>query len=243
MKFLIQLIIVINYVKGCSEEGTYVLKIKFHLDELTHRMISNIEKIKGRFNNEKGSHEIVTAYLNTVLNEINADLEDHGVQIIGDYDYLLFEELGINLNKDKLCTSKFMVVEATAAMLPKLLYPKTDGLGLRIVALSCPVFNLTQIPQFSISNGSCGNLGTISVIEPFTLKLSIKSLVKSFISEKVGSVYPIKSKSYKKHLCQFVNKCAVKNNQIGKFLHHLAKVEYTPNKMTSNYRYRHNKYI
>lgn len=242
MKFLIKLIIILNSIEACSETGTYVLKIKFHLDELTYQKITISEKIKGTFNTGKRPYEVVTGYLNTVLNEINEELEDHGVQIVGDFDLLLLEELNISLHKNKLCNTKFMAVEATTAMLPKLAYPVTNGIGLRIVALSCPVFNPLQVPHFSISNGSCGHLGTIFVIDLFTLKLSIKNLVKSFISDKVGSIFSIKSIYYRKHLCNFVNKCVVKNKSFGKFLHHLVRVEYTPNRRTAYHRNKNNKY-
>lgn len=220
--FLIFFILSVNTT--CSKkDGSYILNIQLHYDDITVMKILAMEKIKDL---SKTDRQILIDYSNNILEEMNEDLKNFGVQLRGDYSFLLFEELDLKLQKKKLCMSKLMAIEATMRMLARLAYPNTKGMGLRIIALSCPVFDPVQIPFFTLPTGGCGNIGTLFVIEPFTLKTQIKFLIKTFISGGLGAISPIKSENYKKHLCNFANKCAVNNDLVGKFIENLKKVDF-----------------
>jgi hypothetical protein len=209
-----------------DKEGSFILNVKIHLDEMTAMKILAVEKAKRAFSESKTNRQMLVEYLNGIFHDMNKDLKDVGVQLKGDYSNLIFEELETELQKEKLCMNKVMAIEATTRLVAKLSYPNTEGLGLRIVALSCLAFDPIQIPFFALPIGGCGNLGTIFVIEPFTLKFQIKNLVKNFISEGIGAMYSINSETYKNHVCHFANKCAVKNSHFGKFEKHLEKVDF-----------------
>lgn len=211
----------------CSDkDGSFILNIQIHLDEITAMKILAVETVTGISSGTKTDRQKLVGYLDGIFNNLNKDLANVGVQLKGEYSNLIFEELELGFQMEKLCNTKLMAIQATARMLTKLAYPNTEGLGLRIVALSCMLFDPVQIPFFALPAGGCGNLGTIFVIEPFTLKSQIKYLVKMFISEGMGAIFPINSGTFKKHLCHFVNKCAVKNDRFGKFEEYLENVDF-----------------
>lgn len=221
-----------------DKDGSFILNVQIHLDEMTANKVLAVEKTKGVFNGLQTDRRTLVDYLNGIFDDMNKDLRGAGVQLRGDYSNLLFEELEIDLQKNKLCNTKLMAIEATTRLFGKLAYPKTNGLGLRIVGLSCLIFDPMQIPFFVMPTGGCGNIGTIFVIDPFTLKTQIKYLVKSFISEGVGAIYPINSDTFKKHLCHFANRCAVNNDLFGKFEQNLEKVDFMNGKKKEKNGYR-----
>ncbi|WUR03494.1 spore wall protein 7 [Vairimorpha necatrix] len=211
--------------KCSNKEGSYILKVKIHLDELTIQKILLSKSILIPESDNLTSRNTVIKYLNAIFNDINEDIEDYGVQVAGDYSLLNFEDLETTLKTQSMCMKKFMLIESTIKLLTNLSYPNTDGLGLRIVALSCKVFEPMQIPFFMTPSFTCGNLGTIFVIDPFTLKVQIKLLIKNFITNSMGGFLPMKSIGFEKTLCNFVNRCTKKNEMVGKFVDNLKKVK------------------
>lgn len=210
----------------CSHSGgTYILRIKIHLDELTLYKIVGMEKLESTFEN-KGTREIAKNYLNRIFNDINEDLDRYGVQLEGDYTALHFDELELKIDKEKICTQKQVAMLVNQVLTPKLSYPNTDGLGLRIVGVSCEEFDPVQSPYFTIPNAGCGHIGTIFVLDPLTLKSQIQLLMKGFITNGVGMFLPLPSESFKESLCRYVKKCTKNNDAFGVLKNNISRIRH-----------------
>ncbi|KAK6089864.1 hypothetical protein P3W45_001212 [Vairimorpha bombi] len=209
------IIYLIYIVATCSSSGgTYILKIKIHTDELTLNKIVGVERLTRTFKN-KGNREIGKNYFNRIFNDLNEDLERYGVQLEGDYSAFHFDELGLIVDKQKICTQQQLAMLINQIITPQLSYPNTDGLGLRIVMISCDQFDPVQIPFFTIPNAGCGRIGTIFVIDPFTLKPQIKLLLRGFITNGIGMFSPLSSRLFKESLCIYARKCSKNNGSLG----------------------------
>lgn len=210
----------------CSDSGgIYIIRIKIHLDEITLYKIVGLEKADNTFE-EKNTREIAKNYLNRIFNDMNHELDRYGVQVEGDYSFLHFDELDLDIDMEKICTQKMVATLLTQVLTPKLSYPETDGLGLRIVGISCKVFTPEQIPFFTIPNGGCGHIATIFVLDPFTIEPQIKLLVRGFITNGIGMSTPLPTTSFKDSLCRFSKRCTKNNDAFGILKHDISRIKH-----------------
>lgn len=220
------LIYLLHVVTTCSRgEGTYILRVKIHLDELTLYKIVGMEMLENTFEN-KGPIEIAKNYLNKIFNDINEGLDRYGVQLEGDYTTLHLDELELKLDKEKICSQKQVAMVVNQLITPQLSYPNTDGLGLRIVGVSCEEFDPIQIPFFTLPNAGCGQIGTIFVMDPLTLKPQIELLMRGFITNGVGMFSPLSSVFFKKSLCRYSKKCTKNNDKFGVLKNKISRIRH-----------------
>lgn len=221
-------ICILRFFINCvdTSNGTYIIKVKIHLDEQTLLKIYLLEKAKS-LKSTIGKREHVRNYLNRIFNEFNTDIAKYNVQIVGDFNVLLIEELDLGIDKKGLCSNELIASVMTARSYYKLSWPVTDGMGLTILGVSCLTFPPNQIPFHLMPSFGCGKLATIFVIDPFTLKIQLKLILKSLITNGVGLLAPTSSRIFKTALLKYAKLCTVKNNLIGKFNSEVSYVEHT----------------
>lgn len=213
---LLYILFVLSYNKNrcLPENGTYVITIKIHLDTLTANKVLLLE----RHSYKNTQRSTIKNYLNKILNDINKDYIQYGIQFVGDYSTLLFEELNSIIDKDEICQQKSIALVANTKLISEFSNLDNKGIGLRIVVLSCLEFPAEQIPFYTQAISSCSRLSTIFSIEPFTLSKELSFLIKKSIDDNnLGQMQLI---------CKNIRKCTTNYPHFGKFVQELSGLEH-----------------
>ncbi|EQB61331.1 hypothetical protein NAPIS_ORF01099 [Vairimorpha apis BRL 01] len=211
---LLHVLYILTYNKNrcLPENGSYILNVKFHIDIDTSNKILLLEK----YTPEKSERATIKNFLNKILNDVNKEYVQYGVQFIGDYSILLFEELNTSIQKTDTCKLKFIALNVNTSLMFELANLQEEGVGLRIVVLSCFVYPFEQLPFFSNPVSLCGRLSTIFSIEPLSLSTTIYFMIKKFVDD-----------MNIRFSCNIIRKCCANNSHFGKFIQELDSVEHS----------------
>lgn len=161
----------------CSDSGgAHTLIDKMHPDENTLYGIVELERAVNDSDDES-TRGAAKNYLCGVFNEINVDLDRHGVQIEGDYSFSHYDVLVLDIVKENICLEKNVSTLLTRVLAPKLTCSETDGLLLRFVGVFREVSDPIQVPFFTNPNRVCGHIATVFSLDPATVDTQTELLV------------------------------------------------------------------
>lgn len=211
----------------CADnKGSYIINYSVHVNIPAQLSIMNyMNSISKKTYAPRQATEV---FLNDIFDSINRTLEPYNVQVLADYEKLLFEELPISLTPEKICQTTNAVGLIMRASKINLAWPATKGVGNKIILYKCLIGPPKQNPYKIEKIGDCGNLAIIHMHRPLDAVKLISDIVEAALTYNASSTKGSSSPDYIRNLCNYVKYCAVDNDIIGVFKPGLINVKNNP---------------
>lgn len=211
----------------CAEEkGAYIINYSVHVN--IPAQISIMDYMNSVSKKTYTPRQATEVFLSTIFDSINRTLEPYNVQVLGDYDKLLFEELPISLTPEKICETTHAVDIIIRAAKINLVWPITNGVGNKIIVYKCMMGPPGQSPYKIEKMGDCGNLAVIHMHKPLDAIKLISDIVEGALTYNTSYSKGSSSPDYVRNLCSYVKYCAVDNDLIGVFKKGLINLKNNP---------------
>jgi hypothetical protein len=208
---------------GCTKEkGTYVINMMIHANNKA------MYKIRDEVNRDQNKQielkAAVKHYFNVILDRVNATLEGYKVQVLGDYREMFLDSMQVFV--DPTVCSRPMIAESLAGSLKTQLAAGGDT-GNRIVVYECSDAPGSEPRYYPVKGGACGHL--LVMLSPDVVQMEdqlVEQIYKMVADSLMFKIPPI-STLYRDNLCDYVMRCAVNNDPIGRFHRELKSVRHT----------------
>lgn len=221
-----------------GENATYVVNFHAHVQsEIQDALISIASKLNGgNLNNEyvanDGENAAVAAsrsYLGTVLEELNADLYKHKVQINLVLDPLEMDQLNIMGSADPSCELENALKSRTQLAYDGLVEKYTSFVGNHFFIFGCVISQDQYEAIEVIEKGNCGRVAGIM----WKNSNNTKDLIKSAIMQSLTGTADLYKNGQmvgfdRNALCSYAEKCISGTpSTSGQLLKYLTQITYT----------------
>lgn len=186
---------IFRQTQGCLDDSkTYIVNIHSHIqNEVKDSIVSLasklphsplIDEIQG-VTGEKASIIATRSYLETIIEEMNFDLDKYNIQLSLVFENLEIDQISANGAYDPSCELKSPVRERTANAYGSFASKLNNTIGIHLIIFGCIYRNLEFDLIHVVSNQSCGRITGVMWDGSINTKTLIKSaIIETFIGVK-----------------------------------------------------------